>query len=277
MNALLVGATTVAGGCAALVADGCAGITGMLDPVMPCFAKPMHASLLQCLAACSMGVDLLTTVVVGSLVGMDGDSCGSDAVLSDEQPHRIWPLIFAALTKMAARSLVCDLRLGRGGVQRLGGLYRATVHAARQFIHARRAADRAAAVQALGVMAMLVDEMRGLGGDAGAAGAASAASAPTGFETPLAVVAVWVRFEAAALGEGEIGKRLGEFFAAYAARDLGEYELHALCWLLDGAREQFDEAEFQRVVEGFRRHGLEVGNFEERVALGCGRICALFG
>jgi hypothetical protein len=271
MNALLVGATTVVGGCATLVADGCAGMTGMLDPVVPCFAKPMHASLLQCLAACAMGADLLTTVVVGSLVGMDGDSCGSDAVLSDQQPHRIWPLIFAALTKMAARSLVCDLRLGPGGVRRFGGLYRATVHAARQFIHARRAADRAGAVQALGVMAMLVDEMRGLGGAAGAAGAA------TGFETPLAVVAVWVRFEAAALGEGESGKRLGEFFAAYAARDLGEYELHALCWLLDGAREQFDEAEFQRVVDGFRRHGLEVSNFEERVALGCGRICALFG
>jgi hypothetical protein len=263
MNALAVGATTLAGGCATLLADGCVSLTGMLEPAVPCFARPMHASLVQCISACAMGTDLLTTVLVGSLVGMSGgELCGSDRLLSDQQPHRIWPLIFAALTKMAARSLVCDLRLAPADVCRFGRLYRASVLAARQFIHARRAGDRVAATQALGVMAMLVDEMRRLGAG--------------GFDTPLGVIGVWVKFESAALGDGACGKRLADYFAAHAARDLGEYELHALCWLLDGAREQFDEAEFQCVVDGFKRHGLEVANFEERVALASNRICALF-
>jgi hypothetical protein len=74
-------------------------------------------------------------------------------------------------------------------VCRFGRLYRASVLAARQFIHARRAGERVAAAQALGVMAMLVDEMRCLG---------------AGFETPLGVIGVWVKFESAALGDGAL-------------------------------------------------------------------------
>jgi hypothetical protein len=256
----LVAARAV-GACTTAVADGAVVAAGMTTAVVP---ARVGGLLGRGVSACAMVAELVATVTVGSLVGgvrhagaLDGDV--------DMHLERMWSLIFAAFARMAARSFGPS---AVGGT-RFARLFRAAVGEAQRYILARGAGDGEAAAGAVRLMHQLVDDMRKTAADGS-------------YEARCCeVLGVWLQFEqcvSASAGGGESARdAVVGMLGGLAELPLTEYELHGTYWVLDVARELFEEADFVRVVDAFARHGLTSENFELRVSQGCVRIAALVG
>jgi hypothetical protein len=95
---------------------------------------------------------------------------------------------------------------------------------------------------------------------------------------------VWVQFAhclARAAGEANAADKsaayVDEWLRSLAARSLREYEMHAVCWVLDGIKPRLDAARFVELLALFAPHGIVADGFPAHAAAACIAISGLAG
>jgi hypothetical protein len=246
-----IGATTVMclGACAATCA------------VAPSFLAPTCAVVSRGVGTGAMALELCHTLIVnGFLVEHDGDT--GVEMQPTRSSSRIWTFIFAGLARVISTGAHSP---------EFAALYIAVLARTREWVFAYTTQDAAAARAALEAMLPAVGAM--------------CAAAPGEFVRDLMdVLSVWVQFAhclTRAACEADAADKsaayVDEWLRSLAARSLREYEMHAVCWVLDGIKPRLDDARFVELLALFAPHGIVADGFPAHAAAACIAISGLAG
>lgn len=253
---LLVRTARFCGACTSLVT------TGVLAAAHSIPRVPFCDTLVRGIDTVGMTTELCATVLLTSMLVRTDDAHNVSEVRAAAHAYGIWNVLLAALARIPCSHMMSTSY----DTKTLTTEFCRLVHSTREWAFARvacNAQDAAVALQsaasALDAIDALFHRMR---------------------ETPHAhlvdVFRVWVQFELCCHAAGDDIAVVETFFAKIAkSDDLRPYELHAICWILDGIRGLLDEEGFVRLIDTFRDVGLTAETFESKVACACIRISAL--
>ena len=254
---LLVRAARFCGACTSLIT------TGVLAAAHSIPHVPLSDTLVRGIDAVGMTTELCATVALTSmLVRADsGAHNNGSEIRAAAHAYNIWPILLAALARIPFSHMMSTSY----DTTRLTTEFCRLVHSTREWAFARVACNAQEASVALQNAASALDAIDAL------------------FhlmrETPHAqlvdVFRMWVQFELCCHIAGDDIAVVETFFAKIAVSDLRPYELHAICWILDGIRGLLDEEGFLKLIDTFRDVGLTAETFESKVACACIRISAL--
>jgi len=239
--------------------DVCVTLSASTLQLAPSFLAPTCAAVSRGIGGGAMAIELCHTLLVnGILAEHDGD------IGVELQPSRastrIWTSIFAGLARM----------ISTGETVEFSAHYRAVLAHTREWVFAYTARDLEGAVAALAALHASVGAMRAVAPRAELA------------RNLIDVLGVWVSFvlclsRAAAEAGDKSAAHVEAWLRELAARSLSEYEMHGVCWVLEGIRHRLDPARLAGLLAMFEPHGIEVGGFDRHVAAACIAISDLAG
>ena len=208
-----------------------------------------------------MAVELCHTLLVNSVLAEHDGHIGVELQPS-RASTRIWTSIFAGLARM----------IWTGASAEFSEHYRSVLAHTREWVFAYTSRDLEGAVAALAALNARVGAMRQV-------------APPAEFARNLLdVLGVWVSFVlclSRSAAEAHAGDKSAAHVDAWlrelAARNLSEYEMHGVCWVLQGIRHRLGEPRLAEILEMFAPHGIEAGGFDRHVAAACIAISDLAG
>jgi hypothetical protein len=227
----------------------------------PAFLAPTCAIVCRGIGSGAMAVELCHTLLVNGLLAEHDGEIGVE-MQPVRSATRIWTFIFAGLARVISSAELAP---------EFPALYLAVLARTREWVFAYTTQDAAAACAALRAIVPCVAAMRAVAGD--------------GFVRNLMdVLGVWVQFVlclSRASADAHAGDKsaayVDEWLRALAARSLSEYEMHAVCWVLDGIRPRVVDARFDEMLALFAPHGIVAPNFHTHAASACIAISELAG
>jgi hypothetical protein len=225
----------------------------------PAFLAPTCAAMTRGIGGGAMAVELCHTLLVNSVLAEHDGYIGVELQPS-RASTRIWTSIFAGLARM----------IWTGASAEFSEHYRSVLAHAREWVFAYTSRDLEGAVAALTALNARVGAMRQVAPQAEFA------------RNLIDVLGVWVSFvlclSRAAAEEGDkSAAHVDAWLRELAARSLSEYEMHGVCWVLQGIRHKLDEPWLTEILAMFAPHGIEAGGFDRHVAAACIAISDLAG
>jgi hypothetical protein len=211
-----------------------------------------------------MATELFTTVALTSiLLRSSRDIRSTMGVRAAAHTYRIWPILFAALARIPIAHMTSSTSYDPAALTRE---FCALVVCTREWAFAHARSDVPGVAESLRSAACAIARMDAL-----------FTNKDTAYTQLLSVFRVWVQFElyCADTQINPASPSLESFLVKFSEQDLSEYELHGVCWILDGVRGLMDEDAFVNVITAFNDVGLTAETFESRVASACMRISAL--
>ncbi len=248
-------------GALAATTEMCVSVGAATCGAAPAFLAPTCAIVSRGIGSGAMAVELCHTLLVNGLLAEHDGEIGVE-LQPARSATRIWTFIFAGLARV-----ISSAELGPD----FPAHYLAVLSRTREWVFAYTTQDPAAACTALRAMVPCVAAMRAAAGD--------------GFVRNLMdVLGVWVQF-VLCLSRAAADAHAGDKSAAYvdewlrtlAARSLSEYEMHAVCWVVDGIRLRLSDARLGEILALFAPHGIVAQNFHTHAASACIAISELAG
>jgi hypothetical protein len=239
----------------------CVAVSSTTLQMAPSFLAPTCAAVTRGIGGGAMAMELCHTLLVNGILAEQDGEIGVELQPS-RASTRIWTSIFAGLARM----------ISTGASAEFSAQYRAVLAHTREWVFAYTSRDLEGAVAALSALSASVGAMRAVAPRAEFA------------RNLVDVVGVWVSFVlclSRAAAEAHAGDksaaRVDAWLRELAARSLSEYEMHAVCWVLEGIRHRLEEARLAELLALFAPHGIEAGAFDRHVASACIAIADLAG
>ncbi len=229
---------------------------------VPWFCEPARALVSRGLESTSMIGELCNTLLVSTALGSDVAEAASTmhnvAALPPPTTFRLWSTVFAGMARLAtSKPLVA------GDASAFSAAYCGAMAANRAWVFAYAGGELHAAAERLGELCAHIAAMRRMLLD----------EASYEFKV-VSVYDTWAQFmhcltvAAAEARAGDVDRsleRVGAHLEAVAARSLSIFDMHTVCWILDGVRTRFDEDAMQKIVANFDSHGLAYASLDRHV------------
>jgi len=254
---LFVRAARFCGACTSLVT------TGVLTAAHSIPQLPFTDTIVRGIDTVGMTTELCATVALTSMLvhTEGGGHAHSSEIRAAAHTYNIWPILLAALARIPLSHMMATSY----DTAQLTSQFCRLVYGTRQWAFARVACNAHEASAALQDVASALDAIDAL----------FHLMRDTPHAHLIDVFRTWVHFELCCHAAADDVALVEAFFAKTAVSDLRPYELHAICWILDGIRGLLDEEGFLRLIDTFRDVGLTAETFESKVACACVRISAL--
>jgi hypothetical protein len=243
--------------------DLCVAASAATMHMAPAFLVPTCAVVTRGVGGGAMAIELCHTLLVNGVMAEHDGEMGVE-MRPSRHASRIWTSIFAGLARV--------ISTGEPVTPEFGAHYRAVLSHTRRWVFAYTSRDLDGAVVALAGM------------QASVVGMAHAAPRAAFVRNLLDVLGVWLQFTsclsraAATAHTGDKSARhVEEWLQELASRSLSEYEMHAVCWVLEGVRDRMDVARLGSFLALFAPHGIEAGRFDQHAAAALIAISDLAG
>jgi hypothetical protein len=239
----------------------CVAVSSSTLQLAPAFLAPTCAAVTRGIGGGAMAVELCHTLLVNGILAEHDGEIGVELQPS-RASTRIWTSIFAGLARM----------ISTGASAEFSEHYRAVLAHTREWVFAYTSRDLEGAVAALAALNARVGAMRQVAPRAEFA------------RNLIDVVGVWVSFVlclSRSAAEAHAGDKSAAHVDAWlrelASHSLSEYEMHGVCWVLEGIRHRLEEPRLAEILAMFAPHGIEAGGFDRHVAAACIAISDLAG
>jgi hypothetical protein len=230
---------------------------------LPWFCEPARSVVARGLEGTSMVGEFCNTLLVSTALGSEVAEAASTMhnveALPPQTTFRLWSTVFAGMARLATS----DAALLRNDTSSFAAAYCGAMAANRAWVFAYAGGELHAAAENLRELCAHIAEMRRMLLD----------EASYEFKV-VSVYDTWAQFVhclTAAAAEARTEdidrslERVGAHLEAVAARSLSIFDMHTVCWILDGVRTRFDEAAMQKVVANFSSHGLAYASLDRHV------------
>jgi hypothetical protein len=230
---------------------------------IPWFCEPARDVISRGLEGTSMVGEFCNTLLVSTALGAEvaeaASTMHSVEALPPPTTFRLWSTVFAGMARLATSNAA----LLPGDAPSFASAYCGAMAANRAWVFAYAGGELHAAAERLRELCGHIATMRRLLLD----------EASYEFKV-VSVYDTWVQFVhclTAAAAEARTEdvdrslERVGAHLESVAARSLSIFDMHTVCWILDGIRTRFDEAAMQKVVSHFASHGLAYATLDRHV------------
>jgi hypothetical protein len=230
---------------------------------VPWFCETARSLVYRGLESTSMLGELCNTLLVSAALGSDVAEAASTmhhvAALPPPPTFRLWSTVFAGMARLATST-----PLIAGDASAFAAAYCGAMAANRAWVFAYAGGELHAAAERLGELCAHLAALRRMILD----------EASYEFKV-VSVYDTWAQFvhcltvaaaEARADGVDRSRERVIAHLEAVAARSLSIFDMHTVCWILDGVRTRFDEATMQHIVAKFESHGLACASLDLHVS-----------
>jgi hypothetical protein len=260
---LIVNAARAYSACSSMITSSVITVAHSAPVTSVCRLVPFSDTILRGIDTTGMATELFTTVALTSiLLRSSREFRTTNGLRAAAHTYRIWPILFAAL----ARIPLAHMSSSTYDTTALTQEFCALVVGTREWAFAHAGADVQGVMQSLKSTASAIARMDVL-----------FTNQDSPYTQLLSVFRIWVQFELYS-AETQINpnsQSLETFLTKISEQELSEYELHSVCWILDGVRGLMDEDAFVKVITSFNAVGLTAETFESKVASACMRISAL--